>query len=119
MLAIAIANQGASVDTLKAQLHGEIARVLEEGVTAEELQKAKNAYRSSNVFGRQTTFQVAQQIQHFVHFHESLEDIHDDLDKYLSVTREDVLRAARKYLAKENSYTFVLVPPSSAQRPRT
>ena len=119
MMAIAIANQGASVDTLKAQLHGEIARVLEEGVTAEELQKAKNAYRSSNVFGRQTTFQVAQQIQHFVHFHESLEDIHDDLDKYLSVTREDVLRAARKYLAKENSYTFVLVPPSSAQRPRT
>ncbi len=119
MLVIAIANQGASADTLKAQLHSEIARVLEEGVTEEELQKAKNAYRSSNVFGRQTTFQVAEQIQHFVHFHESLEDVHDDLDKYLSVTREDVLRAARKYLVKENSYTFVLAPPSSAGRPRT
>ena len=119
MLALAIANQGASVDTLKAQLHSEIARVLEDGVIEEELQKAKNAYRSSNVFGRQTTFQVAEQIQHFVHFHESLEDMHDDLDKYLSVTRDDILRAARKYLAIENSYTFMLVPPSSARRPRT
>ena len=112
LLVVAIANQGANVDDLKQQMHDEIARIAQEGVTEEELQKAKNAYRSRNVFGRQTTYQVAEQVQHFVHYHRSLDDMHTDLERYLSVTRDDILRAAGKYLARENSYTFLLVPPS-------
>jgi predicted Zn-dependent peptidase len=119
MLLLAIANQGASADALKSQIHAEVDRVLQEGVTDLELEKAKNAFRSSNIFGRQTTMQIAEQVQHFVHFHESLDDMHTDLDRYLSVTRDDILRAARKYLASENSVTFLLVPPTSGQRPRT
>ena len=113
LLVVAIANQGANVDDLKQQMHDEIARIAQEGVTEEELQKAKNTYRSRNVFGRQTTYQVAEQVQHFVHYHRSLDDMHTDLERYLSVTRDDILRAAGKYLARENSYTFLLVPPSS------
>ena len=113
LLVVAIANQGASIDDLKQQMHDEVERIAREGVTEEELQKAKNAYRSRNVFGRQTTFQVAEQVQHFVHYHRSLDDMHTDLERYLSVTRDDILRAAGKYLARENSYTFLLVPPSS------
>ena len=112
LLVVAIANQGASVDDLKQQMHDEVGRIAREGVTEEELQKAKNAYRSRNVFGRQTTYQVAEQVQHFVHYHRSLDDMHTDLERYLSVTRDDILRAAGKYLARENSYTFLLVPPS-------
>ncbi len=114
LLVLAIANQGASVDDLKQQMHDEVERIAREGVTEEELQKAKNAYRSRNVFGRQTTHQVAEQVQHFVHYHRSLDDMHTDLERYLSVTRDDILRAAGKYLARENSYTFLLVPPSSS-----
>ena len=113
LLVVAIANQGASVDDLKQQMHDEVERIAREGVAEEELQKAKNAYRSRNVFGRQTTYQVAQQVQHFVHYHRSLDEIHTDLERYLSVTRDDILRAAGKYLARENSYTFLLVSPSS------
>jgi len=113
LLVVAIANQGASIDDLKQQMHDEVERIAREGVTEEELQKAKNAYRSRNVFGRQTTYQVAEQVQHFVHYHRSLDDMHTDLERYLSVTRDDILRAAGKYLARENSYTFLLVPPSS------
>jgi predicted Zn-dependent peptidase len=119
MMLIAVANQGASVDELKQQIRAEVDRVLQEGVTDQELEKAKNSFRSSNIFGRQTTMQVAEQIQHFVHYHESLEDMHSDLDRYLSVTRDDILRVSRKYLAPENSTTFLLVPPTSGQRPRT
>lgn len=112
LLLVAVANQGASVDDLKQQMHDEVERIAREGVTEEELQKAKNTYRSRNVFGRQTTYQVAEQVQHFVHYHQSLDDMHTDLERYLSVTRDDILRAAGKYLARENSYTFLLVPPS-------
>ncbi len=113
LLVLAIANQGASVDDLKQQIHDEVERIAREGVTEEELQKAKNAYSSRNVFGRQTTFQVAEQVQHFVHYHRSLDDMHTDLERYLAVTRDDILRAAGEYLARENSYTFLLVSPSS------
>ncbi|MCZ6756383.1 MAG: pitrilysin family protein, partial [Gemmatimonadetes bacterium] len=100
LLVLAIANQGTTVDDLKQQIHDEVERIAREGVTEEELQKAKNAYRSRNVFGRQTTYQVAEQVQHFVHYHRSLDDMHTDLERYLSVTRDDILRAAGKYLAR-------------------
>ena len=119
LLVIAVANQGATAEELKQQLLAEVERVLQEGVTEEELQKAKNSYSSSAIFARQNTFQVAEQIQHFVHYHDSLDDMQTDLDRYLSVTPDDITRAARKYLAAENSYTFLLVPPSSGPRPRT
>ncbi len=111
-LYLALANQGVEVEQLKSQMHAEIARVSDAGVTQEELEKAKNSYRSSDVFGRQTTRQVAEQIQHYIHYHSSLEDMYTDLQKYLDVTAEDIQRVAQRYLIAANSYTFLLVPES-------
>ena len=111
-LYLALANQGVEVEQLKSQMHAEIARVSDAGVTQEELEKAKNSYRSRDVFGRQTTMQVAERIQHYIHYHSSLEDMYTDLQKYLDVTTEDIQRVAQKYLVAANSYTFLLVPES-------
>ena len=106
----AVANQGTGPDTLERQLSAEVEGIIEEGVSAEELSKARNDFRAANIFGRQTTMQVAERLQHYAHLHDSLEDMRTDLDRYLAVTAEGIRRVAGKYLVPDNSFTIVVVP---------
>ncbi len=106
----AVANQGTGPDTLERQLSAEVRRIIEAGVTAEELSKARNDFRAANIFGRQTTMQVAERLQHYAHLHDSLEEMGTDLDRYMAVTAEDIRRVAGKYLAPDNSLTIVVIP---------
>jgi predicted Zn-dependent peptidase len=91
--------------------------VLAEGITEEELTKAKNSYRSRDIFGRQTTMAVAQNIQHYVQYHNSLDELYTDLDMYMAVTADDIRRVARKYLTPENSFTIFVTPKAATQDP--
>ena len=109
-MAFAVANQGIGADTLERQLAAEVRRIIDEGVTPEELSKARNDFRAGNIFGRQTTMQVAERLQHYAHLHGSLEDMRTDLDRYLAVTADDIRRVAARYLVPENSFTIVVVP---------
>ncbi len=114
-LAIAIANQGAEAETLEQQLSEQVARIVTDGVTDREMEKARNDFRASHVFGMQTSMQIAERIQHYVHYHESLDEIHTDLKQYLAVTPADIQRVAAKYLVPANSYTITIVPKQSAE----
>jgi predicted Zn-dependent peptidase len=67
--------------------------------------------------GQQTTMQVAEHVQHFVHLHDDLAEINSDLDRYLAVTANDVLRVARAYLTPENRITYLVVPAAGGERP--
>jgi len=112
--AFAVANQGVAADTLERQLQAEVERIRREGVTDEELTKARNTTRASNILGLQTTMQVAERIQHYVHLHDSLEEMATDLNRYLAVTKDDIREVAGKYLVPANSFTIVVVPKPAA-----
>jgi predicted Zn-dependent peptidase len=109
-LAFAIANQGVGADTLERQLAAEIAGVADRGVTPEELTKARNDFRAANIFGMQSSMQIAERLQHYAHFHDSLDDMRTDLDRYTSLKAADLQRVAARYLARENVFTIVVVP---------
>ena len=106
----AVANQGVTGQELQDQLAQTVGRILEEGVTEEELTKAKNSFRSSDIFGRMTTMNIAESAQHYAHFHDSIEDMYMDLDLYMEVTADDIRRVARLYLTPENSFTILVLP---------
>jgi predicted Zn-dependent peptidase len=116
LLAFAVANQGHSADTLAAALHAEATRVAD-GMTPEELEKAKNSFRRGHVFSRQTSMGLAEAIQHYVHFHDSVDEINTDAQKYLAVTIEDLRRVVRRYLVPENSVTILVVPKGQGVTP--
>ena len=117
LIGFAIANAGQSADTLAAALRAEAARIVAEGVTPEELEKARNAFRRSFVFGRQNSMGVAEGIQHYVHFHDDVAEVNTDLDRYLAVTAEDVRRVAATYLVPANSLTIKIVPKGQGVQP--
>ncbi len=115
LFAGAIANQGTEAEVLEGQLSEQVARIVSAGVTEQELEKARNDFRASHVFGMQTSMQIAQRLQHYAHYHNTLDDIQSDLDKYIAVTAEDIQRVAAKYLIPQNSYTITIVPKAATK----
>lgn len=110
MFLVGLPNQGVEVEQLESMLNAEVERVLREGVSARELQKAKNQQRSSMVFDRLKVFNKAEALQHARFFHGDIAAVDTDLQKYEAVTLDDIRAVARKYLTPENRSVVVTVP---------
>lgn len=109
-LALVIANQGVSADTLDAKLAAEIARVAQQGVTEDELTKAKNQYRASKITERQRAFDMTEAIQYATFYLGNPNAVNTDLQRYADVTTADIRRVAAKYLAPANALVVTILP---------
>jgi len=108
-----IAFIGTSPENMNLAIDGllnEIRRIIEEPVTAEELQDAKDYLTGSFVFAFESSPQIARFLVHAEVYGLGF----DYIDKYpqyvRAVTVDDISRVARKYLDSEN-YTLVVVGP--------
>ena len=109
LFAYAIAAQGVNVEDAKKALSAQVARAGID-VTQAELDRARNQFRATSLMGRQTTAQMAEELQHFALFHSSANEIATDLDQYAAVTLADLRRVAARYLTPPNSTTLVVLP---------
>jgi len=110
LLTLAVANQGVSNDSLEASLVAEFRKVVEEGVTEEELAKAKNSYRTQLITQRQQALFKAETLQSASLFLGTPEAVNTNWRRYLAVTVEDVKRAAGSFLRAENSLVLLITP---------
>jgi len=104
------ANQGVDAGRLESLLDEEIQKVVTEGVTEAELERAKNQQRAGFVRGLQTAMGRAESLQGYTLYHGNPAAIRTDLQRYQAVTRDDVLRVARQYLRPENRGVVVTIP---------
>lgn len=102
-LVFGIVNQGVTADRLDSLLAAQVDSIRSHGVTPEELTKAKNTFRAAFVSNRETTFSRAEELQHYLMFHDNLAEINTDLAKLLAVTADDVRRVAVRYLDPANA----------------
>ena len=109
-LALVIANQGVTPDTLEKRLAAEIEAVARTGVTPEELTRAKNQFRAAKVNERQQTFAMGEAVQNATFFLGSPDAVNSDLDRYAKVTVDDVKRVAATYLIPANSLVVTVLP---------
>jgi predicted Zn-dependent peptidase len=107
--ALVIANQGVDADTLRTRLASEM-RASAEAITAEELTKAKNAWRSATIFGRQTALDLSEAVHYAAMYLGSPSAVNSEAGRYEAVTLADLRRVAATYLRPENSLTLVIVP---------
>ena len=103
-------NQGVDVSRLRELVREELQKVIDEGVTERELQKAKNQTRSGMIMGRQTVSAKASELHHYRAQHGDIAEINNDLDMFMAVTTADIQRVARKYLTPGNRTTMVVKP---------
>ncbi|MBZ0099730.1 MAG: insulinase family protein, partial [Taibaiella sp.] len=97
--------EGQTLEEANAAIDEEIEKLLEFGVTGEELEKAKNKIEAMMTFEDMTLLSRANNLA----FYELLGDanlINSELAKYNSVTAESLLETVRKVFRKENSNTL-------------
>jgi zinc protease len=116
LLVFAVANQGVDAATLDSLLARQVDSLRTTLVTPQELEKAKTIFRAGFIRERETTSGRAEALHHYDRFHASLADINTDLDRYLSVTADDIRRVAARYLDPANLLDVIVQPaPRAAQ----
>ena len=108
-----IVNQGVSADRMDSLIAAQLDTIRTNGVTAAELEKAKNLLRSGFIANRETTIGKAEELHHYLTFHDSIDEINTDLERVLAVTSDDLKRVATRYL-DPNNLTVVIVRAAPA-----
>ncbi len=97
----AVGNRGSTLEKLDALMDEEVAKVRKDGVTEEEFQKARNQKESEVASSYATNLARARGLADAYLFYGSTDEINNELDLYLKITREDLQRVADKYLAAD------------------
>jgi zinc protease len=108
-----IAFIGTSPENMNLALDGllnEIRRIIDESVTAQELQDAQDYLTGSFVFAFESSPQIARFLVHAEVYGLGFDYIEKYPQYIRAITVEDISRVARKYLDSEN-YTLVVVGP--------
>ena len=109
---------GHSADELEQGLRREVRRVVDEGVTAEELNRVKAQVIAAQVYQRDSMFFQARQIG----WMEMIGFTHRDLDVFIEklqqVTADQVREVARKYLVDDRLTVAYLDPQPLSGAPR-
>jgi zinc protease len=112
--AVAIAQPGHKPDEVQKALLDEIDRVKTDGVTAEELNRAKRQFARDYIFGRETVQQKALQLAHAIVIHNDIKTADGEFDLFQNVTQADVQRVARTYFTPEARMLLTVMPTSPA-----
>ena len=102
--------RGVDTKDVETAVYEEIARLQNEPVADWELQKAKNGARRNFINGLQSSLNRANTIGQYAVYYNDPNLINTRLDKVMAVTKEDVMRVAKKYLVETNRTVVITVP---------
>lgn len=93
----AVGNKGVALEKLDQLITEEVDKMIAEGVTDEELQKARNAKEAqlANSFGSMSS--RAKGLARYKMFYGDANLVNTEIENYLKVTRQDIQRVAKKY----------------------
>ena len=106
----AVVMQGKDPAAVEKELAASVADVVANGVTAEELEKAKTQERVGLVQARQTAPDIAEQLGEETLMTGDPNRVNTELSRLSAVTLADVQRVAREYLTPEKSTTLRVTP---------
>jgi predicted Zn-dependent peptidase len=106
----AVLNEGHSPADGETQVEAELSRLKTEPVSDADLEKAKNQILRDFILSRQTAQSRAEELGYAAVVLKDPELVNTELQRFLDVTPQDILRVARKYFVPENE-TLVEVYP--------
>ncbi|HRO66470.1 MAG TPA: pitrilysin family protein [Pseudobdellovibrionaceae bacterium] len=101
---------GLGTETALSTVEREVAKLRTTKVSADELKKAKTILMKSYVDGLSTMDAKARALAANEIVTGSYKTMLDNLEKYEKVTEDDILRVAKKYLARTNASLVILEP---------
>ena len=109
-IVLSVANMGVKVETLEQSMDS-VVNGLKLGLVGErEFQKVKNQITTDLVDSKATMAGIAESLANNEVYFGDANLINTELEKYNKVTREDVLKVAKKYLNKDNRVVLHYLP---------
>lgn len=109
-LMLAISNVGKTPREVENVIQEEIERVKKEQMSESEFTKIRNQRESGFIQKNSTVQGKAMQLANYHLFFGDANLINKEIDRYMQVTREDVQRVARQYLANSNRTVLYYLP---------
>ncbi len=110
-------SEGKTVVELEQALNDEIKRIIDEGVTEDELARVRAQVVAGHVYQRDSIFSQAMQIGRLEGIGLSYQSLDTMLDKLQAVTTEQVREVAKKFF-KEDSLTVAVLDPQPLEQKR-
>lgn len=104
----------AKLSDVEAAVDAEIARIIKDGVTADELEKAKARYIRALIFARDKQDEMANLYGAELATGGNVKDIEEWPDRIRKVTADDIKAVAARYLLLDRSTTGYLLPQQQA-----
>jgi zinc protease len=101
---------GVEPATVEAAIDAELARLIADGVTDEELERAKFGIQALAVYSRDSLSTLARIFGVALTSGATVEDVENWPDLVEAVTADDIVEAARAVLLEQNSVTGMLLP---------
>ncbi|MGD0781782.1 MAG: insulinase family protein, partial [Candidatus Aminicenantales bacterium] len=99
-------DKGVQPEDLEKEIWAEIEKIKKDGVTPEEIQKAKNRSEANFIRSLASTAGLAGSVGR-AELHRGWKSILSDLEDLKKVTNDDIKRVAAKYFVKDNSLTAI------------
>lgn len=99
---LGLPNSGLPLDTLQQGIDHELAKVKAEKIPKKEFQKLQNQIKSDFISRNSTMSGIASSLATYDVLLGDANLINSEIDRYMSVTREDIMRVAENYLIPEN-----------------
>lgn len=113
----ALPKPGEEVAAIRDQIVDEIRALGTSGPTPAEMEKLRNSLCNDTVRGRQSTMYRAQRLSEYALFDGDPTLFDSELDKYLSVTPEQIRSAVQRFLDVENRVVLDIVPATYSDEP--
>jgi predicted Zn-dependent peptidase len=104
---------GVKPEDLEKAIYDEIEAVQKDGVTTQEIEKARTQYLRSQIQGRQSSLSTAMRLGQYAVYFNDPDLINTSFDKFNAVTAEQVKQAAEKYLVTSARAVVTTLPASS------
>ena len=109
---ISASNVGVDIARCEELMFDEIEKLEKEGIAGKEIEKAKVQFKSDFIRNRQRVLEKAEAIHDYLYFGDDLAKMNTDIDNYMAVSQEDIIRVANKYFTKNNRTVVIAMPAS-------
>ena len=114
-IAFAICNAGIEPSEVEASIDAEINRVKTELISDEEYEKLRNQIENDFVSSNSRVAGIAESLANYHMYFGDASLINTEINRYLAVTKEDIMEAAKKFFTKDNRVVLYYMPKPVAQ----
>ncbi len=108
-----ICNVGVDPQQVEQVIDEEFEKIKRELIPEREFQKLRNQMESDFISSNSTIAGIAESLANYEMYFGDANLINTEIDRYMAVTREDLMRVAKKYFTKDNRVVLYYLPKAA------